>query len=160
VLTFKPRASTTRIIVHASHTAPSQSNIEHFLRVKGRTMGLIDVGYHYIIPRVGMALPCRPHNVQGAHIRGKANRDSIGVCLAGGRAEEVTFDAEGRFVYTAEDNFTLEQVETMHWLVDYLTRIYGPLPVVGHYEIRPGRPHKCPPTNMEKFRSWSPVNSI
>lgn len=175
MLTFKLRLKTTRVILHASHTPPSQSNIQAFLGVRGRTMGLLDVGYHYIIPRTGMALPCRPHNVQGAHIRGKANRDSIGVCLAGGVGVVTCEDCSGSGLtlntYTGEpthcrgcmgdtvregpeDNFTAEQGETLRWLMDYLTRIYGQLPIVGHSELRPSHHHQCPPTDMEKVREW------
>lgn len=155
MLTFKPRPTTKGVLLHASHTPPSQSHIEHFLRVKGRTMGLLDIGFHYVIPRTGPALPCRPHNVQGAHIRGKANREYIGVCLAGGLSEEFyVHDIGCTPTRVSEDNFTPEQGETLRSLMAYLTLLYGPLPLVGHYEIRTGRPHQCPPTDMEKVRTW------
>ncbi|WP_269929967.1 N-acetylmuramoyl-L-alanine amidase [Aminobacter sp. HY435] len=143
MLTFRPREATTKVVLHDSQTPPSQTNLKHFLAVKGRAQGLLAVGYHYLILRDGRLLECRPHNAWGAHMRHR-NADSIAVCLGGG------VDEAGE----PEGNFTPEQGETLRGLMAYLADFYGPLPLVGHSEAYPRHSRQCPAINMEKARAW------
>lgn len=160
MLSYKARLTTNIVVLHDSHTSPSQSDLENFLAVKGREMGLLDIGYHYLILRDGRLVECRPHNVQGTHLRSKHNRESIGVCLAGGRGmgccnnpPDPYYGCCGNPIEVPEDNFTSAQWETLAGLTAYLARFYGPLKVVGHSELQPRHHCQCPPVNMEKVRA-------
>lgn len=156
-VSYRKRSATTRVILHASHTPPSQSNLEHFLAVKGRRMGLLSVGYHFLIPQDGQVIATRPHDTIGSHCRW-CNEDSVGVCLGGGAGEPVPVLAgEGlRLVSEPEDNFTPAQRDGLKGLMEYLAECYGPLPLVGHTEIpkHQHHHHQCPPLNMEDLRQW------
>jgi N-acetyl-anhydromuramyl-L-alanine amidase AmpD len=110
-------------------------------------MGLLEVGYHYLILPDGRLVECRPHTVQGSHMRGKANEDSIGVCVAGGLSD----------AGEPEDNFQPAQWDTLRWLYGHLQEYYGPLLLEGHSERRPDHTRQCPAVDMEKVRKW--VNS-
>lgn len=126
-------------------------------------MGLLEVGYHYLILQDGKLVGCRPHNVQGTHAKG-ANRDSIGVCLAGGLSEprvlmcDCVADSKPChpecLAPEPEDNFTEVQMGTLCGLMDYLSQFYGELPLRGHSEVSPRHHHECPPIDMEKVREW------
>lgn len=144
--TFRERqVPTTRIILHDSHTTPDQSAIEQYLRTNGRVMGLLDVGYHYIVDRDGKIICTRPHMVQGSHTPFH-NRDSIGICLAGGR------DDEGK----PQDNFTPEQMDALVRLLVWLETKYGwNLKIIGHTELQrfANNPTwSCPATDMDTIR--------
>lgn len=131
------------VILHSSHTSPSQSNLKEFLAVKGRTMGLLEIGFHWVILRDGHVLSCRPFTVMGTHCP-RFDRKAIGVCLAGGH------DEQGE----PEDNFTEAQGFALKEVMRTVTDYYGDIPLKGHYEVVPGRDHQCPPLDMEKARAW------
>jgi hypothetical protein len=80
---YRPRATTTRVIVHISQQFASVHNVAAILRTKGRAMGLLDVGYHYVIERDGRVVCTRHWAVMGSHTPGN-NHDSIGVYIVGG----------------------------------------------------------------------------
>lgn len=160
VIDYRPRRKTTRILLHCSHTVPSQTHdLKAFLGVKGRQMGLLQVGYHALILTDGRLIECRPHNVQGSHMRGKANLDSVGVCVEGGLGEvRLDWNPEGDGYgpqQDPEDNFTPDQWSTLRHLRAYLSTFYGELPLVGHSEAHPHHHRQCPPTNMERVRAWT-----
>lgn len=149
-ITYKDRASTTRIILHDSHTAPDVSQIEevsrwHIDAQKGaHKMGLMSIGYHFIVERDGNVVPCREQEKIGSHTPG-CNMDSIGICWVGGR------DGDG----DAEDNMTTMQRRSLLALCSALIDTYGPLRVIGHSELqrfRNPRLSKCPFMDMELFR--------
>lgn len=165
---YKPRSRTTRIILHDSHTFPDKSDMKAFLAVTGRKMGLLEIGYHFLILQDGRLVECRPHDTQGSHVRGKANRDSIGVCLAGGLSptevctrcgefaisqRETCALALCNFVHPPEDNFTGAQWETLRNLRAYLQEFYGVLPVLRHSDIHAYHSRSCPPITPEKLSS-------
>lgn len=170
MLTYRLRAETTAVVLHDSHTPPSQSDVQHFLAVGGRDRGLLDIGYHFLILRDGRLIECRPAAVQGTHMRSKRNRDTIGVCLVGGRTEdpepycvhghdrcyEGAADAcpycESRRV--PENNFTPAQWDTFRNLWWALQRQFGRLAVMGHSEIDQRHPGSCPPVDMVSVRTW------
>jgi N-acetyl-anhydromuramyl-L-alanine amidase AmpD len=110
-------------------------------------MGLLDIGYHYIIGRNGQIKACRPEHVMGSHAPG-LNHESIGVCLMGGEGED------GRPV----DNFTLAQREALSVLLLLLRSRYH-AKVTGHSEVqrlrtKQGAKRQCPMIDMNEVRSW------
>lgn len=124
VVTYRPRPSTTRIILMDSHTDLSVRSVTALLRVQGRAMGLLDIGYHFLIDLDGLVQETRPRWAMGSHTPGY-NDDSVGVCLIGGR------DPEGE----PEDNFTEVQLLALKDLVAELRAGFGWLPVVGKTEL-------------------------
>lgn len=170
MLNYRLRQSTSAIVLHDSHTPPSQSDVQHFLAVGGREKGLLDIGYHFLILRDGLVVTCRPFTVQGTHMRSKRNRDTIAVCLAGGVAEVPVQCREclgsiSKGLYRAdpvcdescnvpspEDNFTPDQWASLTLLLHTLRKHYGPLPLVGHSEIDRKHHGYCPPVNMVEVR--------
>lgn len=147
-------------MLHATHTPPSKSNIEHWLAANGRHMGILEIGYHFVLPREGRSvIECRPVTAMGTHCKGTANQKFIGVALVGGMSEE-SIDREVGFVHDALpvpiDNFTQFQRENLKALVGYLRGLYGPLPLVGHSEERSGHKRQCPPIDMEEVRRCCP----
>jgi N-acetyl-anhydromuramyl-L-alanine amidase AmpD len=125
-------------------TPPSQSKgLKDWLLVNGRRLGLLEIGYHFLIMQDGKLLETRPHAVQGSHWRG-ANETTIGVALAGGQEE-------GPTVYGStgpEDNFTEAQWETFGNLMGALRDIYKnpSLPIWAHSA-------QCPPTT--RYREFN-----
>lgn len=143
---------TKRIVLHASHTADHEApNLEQWLRVNGRKLGLLDIGYHYVVFKDGAHLATRPHDRFGSHTPG-FNKDSIGIVLQGGVRLRPGEDGEELRVQV--DNFTDAQMETLRFLVGYLTEIYGELELVGHTELgrHQHRLVQCPPLSMERIR--------
>lgn len=144
---YRRRVQTFGITLHASHTPPSKAGIVPWLQVNGRRLGLLTIGYHFVILRDGELIETRPHECQGSHARG-LNERWIGVVLAGG------VDEAGE----PADNFTLEQKETLHSLFWWLEGVYGkPFDLLGHYEQqsmnwRTQTSPRCPPCDVELLR--------
>ncbi len=74
------------------------------------------IGYHAVIKRSGLVEKGRPEYWQGSHVRGK-NHVSLGVCLIG------------------RDEFTDEQFNSLHKLLDEWLEKYPEANVVSHYEV-------------------------
>lgn len=103
--------------------------------------GWSDIGYHWIVGRLGDVLPGRDEAVVGAHVRGH-NRDSIGICLIGGAQSS----ADDEFYA----NFTEPQrLATIDLIKDIRAR-YGWLPVRGHNEYAA---KACPGFHVKRFFS-------
>lgn len=154
-LTYRLRTKTTKVILHDTLTAPSQSNLEAFLAVKSRTQGLLTMGWHFLILRNGKLIECRPHGSMGAHMRG--DRFSIGIAMAGGLSEVLDGGPDGPFnEQVPEDNFTPEQGVTLRDLFRHVIwPTYGDdIPFVGHSEDRPHHGRQCPSIDMEQCRAW------
>lgn len=132
MFTYRRRLTTTRIILHDSHTPATIKDVTAWLLVEGRVRGLLTVGYHYVIERDGRVRTTRDPDSVGSHLR-HHNHDSVGVCLAGG--------GEGAEDVTAEQK---ESLKTLHVLIG------RGLPLVGHNEVT-GR-GKCPCFNMKYLR--------
>lgn len=159
MLSYRLRSETTAVVLHDAHLPASHANLEHFLAVGGRERGLLDIGFHYLILQNGRVVDCRPHTVQGTHLRSKRNRDTIGVCLAGGLSEArpvppgVDWAEDGADTYRVpEDNFTPDQWHSLTLLLHVLRKHYGPLPLVGHSEIDKRHHGQCPPVDMAEVR--------
>lgn len=153
-LTYRKRLTTTRLILHASHTAEHEApNLEAWLRVTGRKLGLLDIGYHFVIFADGSHLCTRPHDVMGSHTPGY-NKDSIGVVMQGG--VRLRPGEDGEEIQAQADTFTSAQMETLRFLWGWLNGIYRTeLRLDGHGELgrHKLRPKLCPPCDMDKVRT-------
>lgn len=150
LIKYKRRKTTTRIILHDSHTDPDIGSSEEVPRWKALArdgalrMGLLDTGYHYIIERDGFCGAGREVGLIGTHTPGH-NMDSIGVCLVGGRERDGSPD----------NNFTSRQWRSLFLLIAHLKVLYGDLELVGHSEIQKYRNKAlpdCPPVDMDDVR--------
>lgn len=151
LLRYKDRVETKRIILHDSHTVPEVLTIEDVPRWSqlaqdgALEMGLLSIGYHFIIERDGSLVECRPLQCIGSHTPGH-NMDSIGVCLVGGREQEVNIGV---------DNFTKEQRRMLCSLVLALEKTYPGIELKGHTEVQRYRDREkpnCPPIDMDILR--------
>lgn len=152
MVTYRKREETNRIIIHDSHTTTEIEDSVDVLRWQGRAMGLLDVGYHFVLPRMGGFEEVRDHEAIGSHAPGH-NLDSIGICLLGGR-EMVLVDEKEREV--GIDNFTFIQRHELIKGLAWLTVKYPEAEVKGHSEIQ--RYHKrgvpaCPCLDMDELRN-------
>lgn len=132
MLRYRPRPTTRRIILHDAHTPASMGDVTPHLLVNGRIMGLLDIGYHYVIERDGKVFTTRDPESVGSHLR-RHNLDSVGICLAGG----------GK----GAEEFTSAQVASLSGLYTIIGRQF---PVVGHYEVT--RSGNCPCMDMDLLR--------
>ncbi|MBD9542195.1 N-acetylmuramoyl-L-alanine amidase [Ensifer sp. ENS04] len=151
LIKYKPRAETKRIIIHDSHTEPQINAVQDISRWNldardgALKMGLLSIGYHFIIERDGHVVTGRPLDLIGSHTPGH-NMDSIGVCLVGGREHGVSHGV---------DNFTREQRKELLKLLLSLTDKYGKLQIKGHSEVQRYRNRSlppCPAIDMELLR--------
>jgi N-acetylmuramoyl-L-alanine amidase len=86
-----------------------------------RAQGWSGCGYHFVIRRDGTVEFGRELYSMGAHVKG-FNHNSIGICLAGGKADD-----DG-----PEDNFTIRQYEALDALLTQLTKLFPEAEVLGH----------------------------
>jgi N-acetyl-anhydromuramyl-L-alanine amidase AmpD len=151
-LRYKARKETNAILLHDSHTDPDVVTGQEVQRWSalaeegGLKMGLLGVGYHFIIERTGEVVETRRRHLVGTHTPGH-NMDSIGICLVGGR--EKSTGAEGI------DNFTVPQRRALLQLLASLREEYGDIPVKGHSEVQRYRNRclaDCPALDMEELR--------
>ena len=151
LIKYKKRQATKLIILHDSHTRPDVCTTEDVPRWAvlahegGLKMGLLSIGYHYIIERDGTVVSCRERDVVGSHTPG-FNMDSVGVCLVGGREED---GGDG------VDNFTKDQRLALLRLVHELRTEYPGVKLKSHSEVQRFR-HRghpdCPPIDMDLLR--------
>lgn len=105
---YRVRPVTVGIMLHATKSTPTghpEATI-HAASVGARRLGLLEIGWHFIITPDGTTLDCRPHNAIGAHHR-PSNKTHIAVALEG--------DAE----------FTEEQRVSFHHIWQWLEDRYG-----------------------------------
>ena len=149
MIRFKPRASTRALYVHDSHTVPDMGEPERWkalIRQKGREMGLLDIGYHWLITPDAELVPCRPEATIGSHTPGQ-NLDTLSVCFIGGR-EEVGSNV-------GVDTFTSDMRRTLFRLWAELVPRYPGIVMKGHSEVqryRNGNLPPCPPLDMDDLR--------
>lgn len=151
LIKYRPRVSTTRIILHDSHTVPDIESIPEVPRWrdqawdKGLKMGLLDVGYHFIIERDAKVVETRDRHLIGTHTPGH-NLDSIGICLVGGRELGI----EG-----GVNNFLKVQIDALFDLIFNLRTELGFIKMVGHSEVQRYRNRllpDCPAMEMDDLR--------
>ena len=134
------RRTTDFIVVHCSATKPNQDiGASEIRKWHVEDNGWSDIGYHQVIRRNGAIELGRPLHVSGAHAKG-FNARSVGVCLVGG------IDNSGK----AENNFTVEQMESLVVTLDYWRRIYPKAEVLGHRDL-PGVAKACPSFDVRKW---------
>jgi len=107
--------------------------------------GFSDVGYNRVIRRSGEWEQGRDDDEVGAHVQG-FNSVSIGVCLVGG------VDRRNR----AEDNFTLEQMDTLRQMIPELQEKYPNAVVQGHRDF-PDVHKDCPSFDVQ---AWMDENGL
>lgn len=153
LIRYKNRTETNRIILHDSHTTPEivkGDQVERWAGVAregGLHMGLLGIGYHFIIERDGTKVIGREVNLIGTHTP-THNLDSIGICLVGGREDGAP--------NIGVDNFTGKQRLTLFKIIERLEETYGELQIVSHSEVQKYRNRQlppCPPIDMELLRA-------
>jgi N-acetyl-anhydromuramyl-L-alanine amidase AmpD len=128
---FKKRPVTNLIVVHCAATKPTMDIGVREIRSWHVQQGWLDVGYHFVIRRNGDVENGRPHDVVGSHVKGH-NSYSLGICLVGG------IDSKGK----PQDNFTPEQMNSLHLLLLAQKRTYPQAKIVGHRDLDSGK--ACP----------------
>ena len=128
------------IVVHMSYTRPSQDIGAKEIRdwhVNGN--GWSDIGYHDVIRRDGTIEEGRPYDRQGAHVK-RHNRNSLGVCLVGGRKENAD---------EPEFNFTRKQMWALESYIRDRKRRFNDPDIRGHNDYAPDR--ACPGFNVREY---------
>lgn len=119
-----------RIIIHCSATPEGKDFTAKDINTWHINRGWKSIGYHFVILLDGTIEVGRPLNQIGAHTLG-FNKDSIGICYIGG------LDKDGK---TPKDTRTPEQIKSMHWLVEELTRKHPSIiEVKGHRDYSPDK---------------------
>lgn len=139
-MNWKPIKSVDYLVIHCSATKDTQDIGAAEIRKWHRERGWFDIGYHYVIRRDGTVEKGRPDTQPGAHARG-FNHVSLGICLVGGVADD------GK---KPEANFTAEQWEALHVLVEDLLCDYPHADVLGHRDL-PNVNKGCPSFDV---RAW------
>lgn len=121
---MQKRSETEKIIIHCSATKPSQDIGSNDIDRWHRERGWLKIGYHLVIPRDGTLELGRDLDEVGAHAYGH-NAKSVGVCMVGG------IDEDGQ----PDDNFTIEQWNTLDIVIDYLELLYPDAEVIGHNDV-------------------------
>lgn len=133
------RSSTDYIVVHCTATPPDRyvdaKEINHWHIQRG----FAGIGYHYVIQRDGTIEIGRKSDQIGAHAQGH-NDSSVAVCLVGG------IDKNGK----PESNYTPEQAEMLHLLIDGLRARYPAAEVLGHCDL-PGVAKACPCFDVRRW---------
>lgn len=141
---FQTRKTTAFIAIHCSATRPSLDVTMAMVRGWHRARNFIAEGYHYLIRRDGTLEVGRPEGVIGAHVE-NFNHNSIGICLAGGVAEDFTPHKPGTPWRGdgAENNFTEAQFKTLAKLLIELKARYPKAVIQGHRDF-PNVRKSCP----------------
>ncbi len=125
------------IVIHCADTKPCMDIGAKDIDRWHRERGWLGIGYHLVIRRDGTIENGRkltPESIQaGAHVKGY-NHCSVGICMAGGMAE----DGKGH-----EDNFTDAQWDALQTVVKELKRAFPQAKVVGHTDLDPHKPCPC-----------------
>ena len=124
-----------KVIIHCADTPPEMDIGAEEIRQWHKDRGWSDIGYHFVIRRDGTIENGRDVSKTGAHARGN-NKDSIGVCLVGGRGDPVA-------------NFTAPQYLALISLCKRLQNEYNRPTFSGHYQLDSGK--TCPNFNVEEF---------
>lgn len=113
---------------------------------KSPPMNFNAIGYHFVIRRDGTIENGRSVDEVGAHARGH-NDLSVGICLVGG------VERDGKKL-VAENNFTLEQFNSLRYLLRDLDRQFKFLRVVGHRDL-PGVKKDCPSFDVQTWYTFN-----
>lgn len=131
---YLDRVRTNYLILHAADTYARMDTTAADIDQWHRQRGFSGIGYHYVIRRDGTVENGRPDAVVGAHCRSKGrNRDSVGICLIGGRSDDDK----------PEDNFTVNQLQSLGFLIQKLKIKYPGVKVKGHRDFDPNKACPC-----------------
>ena len=125
-----------KIIIHCSATPPTMDVDANRIDEWHKEKGWSGIGYHFFIKRDGQIEIGRPLEKQGANTRGH-NKNSIGVCYAGGVDSEMC----------SEDNRTSNQIASLLSLLRLLKNIFPESKVHSHNDFSP---KDCPSFNATK----------
>ncbi len=126
------------LIVHATQTSLKWDlEFSDILRQR-LAEGLPDIGFHYIVKRSGMLIEGIPTDEVGTHTP-RFSDNSIGILMVGGKT------TRGK----PSDNYTQEQKETLHGLLDELTTTFTNSKIVGSGELLGGT---SPHMNLEEMK--------
>ena len=119
-----------KIIVHCSATRPSHDIDAEVVDRWHKKRGWSGIGYHFFIKREGQIQLGRPLEKSGAHTKG-LNKNSIGICYAGGVKEERGEDGK----WEADDNRTNQQKDSLLSLLKLLKNMFPEATIHGHNEF-------------------------
>ena len=133
------RKRTKYIIIHCSATPPTLNIGKEEIDKWHRQRGWFGIGYHFVIRRNGAVEIGRPAMEVGAHAQGY-NAVSVGVCLIGG------VDSSGH----AQNNFTLQQWESLLHLLKRLKARFPEAKIIGHNEVSN---KACPSFDVQEWKA-------
>ena len=152
--------SITKVVIHGAWTKPGVDVGVEQIREWHRDRGFSDIGYHYVIRRDGTVEEGRPLSKDGAHVKGH-NRDTVGICLVGGRDDEgahtANLDEFAKQEILWEFNYTHAQMVALRKLVAGLVVDHDLTlaDVLGHRDF-PGVTKRCPGFDVQAYFSSSP----
>ena len=139
------RPHTDAIVLHHLHS----NNSIHSVHAGHIRRGWWGIGYHFQIDRNGTIWRGRPLDNIGAHTR-YYNYRTIGIALQG------RFNDYDRHVPDV-------QFDSLIWLIRYINRIYGELPIYGHRDFSqtscPGRFFPMAEVRLLQYRNPANVES-
>ena len=123
------RTETKYIVIHSSDSSPEDDYDVKDIDTQHRKDGLFSCAFHKIIKRDGTVQDGRDIKVAGAHIADGtlklSNKNSIGICLVGGKSIEGQPDC----------NFTFKQYTALVKLIEKLKQDYSEADIVGHRDV-------------------------
>ena len=119
-----------KIIIHCSATRPSHDIDAKEVYRWHKRKGWSGIGYHFFIKRDGQIEIGRPLEKSGAHTKGH-NKNSIGLCYAGGVKEERGQDGK----WDADDNRTDKQKDSLLSLLKILKNIFPDSTIHSHRDF-------------------------
>ncbi|MFT3671319.1 N-acetylmuramoyl-L-alanine amidase [Aestuariivirga sp.] len=140
---LRERPRTDYIIIHDSHTDPDTDDPMDFLRVNGRRMGLLDIGYHFVVTGAGEIVETRPRRLYSSAAPGLNDR-SINIVLHGGANHKGVF----------ENNIKWPTKMSLMSLLCELEAEFPQAKIKGHSELTPyvHRKHPCPCWDIDDIR--------
>jgi N-acetylmuramoyl-L-alanine amidase len=129
------------IIIHCSDTYTDQFVNASVIDGWHKSRGWDGIGYHFVINIDGTVETGRSIDKIGAHCKAR-NRDSIGICLIGGRARDINSDG-----YTNADTFTKNQYISLKSLLKTLRFFYPNIITKGHSDFDKNK--LCPCFNLK-----------
>lgn len=115
------------LVVHCSASKPKTFVDASVITRWHLDRGFLKIGYHYVILRDGTVQKGRKDSEVGAHVEGH-NTGSLGICLVGGLN-----DTTGK----PENNFTVEQFDSLAKLLQKLSTDHPKAEVLGHRDLSP-----------------------
>jgi N-acetylmuramoyl-L-alanine amidase len=133
------RSKTDFIVIHCSAT-PAKLDVDaKEIDRWHKERGFLRIGYHYVIRRDGTREKGRDINDVGAHVTG-FNHKSVG------RMDEQNAEPE--------DNFSAEQIITLHITLTELRFNYPTAKIVGHRELDSAK--ACPSFDVQDWLKGFP----